>query len=121
MNMNSQTARLFMNMNSQKSQNSTLFNLNTAVFMTSSGCDAHAELQTSLGGQRADTPPLRRLLHPSPSILPGIMAAGHASRYKTGLRSEPNRYRYTYCGGMRGWARANHIGYMGTEGGFRGN
>ena len=22
------------------------------------------------------------------------MAAGHASRYKTGLRSEPNRYRY---------------------------
>ena len=30
----------------------------------------------------------------APSILPGIMAAGHASRYKTGLRSELNRYRY---------------------------
>ena len=45
----------------------------------------------SRGGQRVDTPPLRRLLHLSPSILQGIMAAGHASRYKTGLRSEPNR------------------------------
>ena len=56
--------------------------------------DRDAELRTSRGGQRVDTPPLRRLLHPSPSILPGIMAAGHASRYKTGLRSEPNRYRY---------------------------
>jgi len=55
-------------------------------------CDA--SLQTSCGGQRVDTLPLRRLLHPSPSILPGIMAAGHASRYKTGLRSEPSRYRY---------------------------
>ena len=30
----------------------------------------------------------KRLLHLSPSILQGIMAAGHASRYKTGLRSE---------------------------------
>ena len=50
-------------------------------------CDA--SLQTSCGGQRVDTLPLRRLLHQSPSILPGIMAAGHASRYKTGLRG-PN-------------------------------
>ena len=55
-------------------------------------CDA--ELQTSRGGQRVDTLPLRRLLHQSPFILQGIMAARHASRYKTGLRSEPNRYRY---------------------------
>ena len=56
--------------------------------------DRDASLRTARGGQRVDTPHLRRLLHPSPSILPGIMAAGHASRYKTGLRSELNRYRY---------------------------
>ena len=54
--------------------------------------DRDAELRTSRGGQRVDTPPLRRLLHPSPSILPGIMAVGHASCYKTGLRSEPTLY-----------------------------
>ena len=69
-------------------------------------CDA--SLQTSRGprgttGRRTPSPTSTTSKSIYSCILQGIMAAGHASRYKTGLRSEPNRNRNT--------ARARKLGH----------